>query len=121
MAVNIQIYSNGNSASKSITFNFVEDVLAPKDASATISPEASYYFRVTTSAKQTNNVAFPVKIVRGLDELVLNRQKQRIVNTANAYSTIKEMVVDYTYDFINGHAANLYGSSCTVQRSMKFS
>jgi len=119
MAININIYSNANSSSKTISFDFVGDILAASDSP--IDTTVDYYFKVTTGARQDNNAAYPLRLVRGLDELVLNKQKQRIVNTANAYSSIKEMIIDYTWDFINGHSANLYGSSCTLQFPMKFS
>lgn len=119
MAINVSVYSNANSSSKTITFDFVSDILAPSDFPANSACNA-FYFKVTAGATQDNNLAFPVKIIRGLDELALNHNKQRITNTANNYSTIKEMIVDYTYDYINGHAADLYGSGCTLQRPMKF-
>jgi hypothetical protein len=121
MAININIYSNANSSSKTISFDFVGDILAASTPPPVLGSTAvDYYFKVTTGARQDNNVAYPLKLVRGLDELVLNKNKQRIVNTANAYSDIKSMILDYTYDYINGHSANLYSSSCTVQYPMKF-
>ena len=123
MAINVSIYSNANASSKSLSFDFVGDVLAANYESpfspANVS-SVEYYFRVTTGAKQDNNAAFPAKVVRGLEELVLNGQKQRYVNTANAYANIKSMVVDYTYDYVNGHVADENSSGCTAQRPMKF-
>lgn len=122
MAINIQIYSNANASSKSIAFDFVGDVLAPSYAGPSPANvgSTSYYFKITTSARQDDNLAFPPKVVRSLSELVLNDQKQRIVNTANAYSDIRSMVVDYVYDYINGHAADLYSSGVTKQNPMQF-
>ena len=130
MAITVQVYSNANSATRSITFDFVSDILAPDDAPANASCNAScnaFYFKVTTSAVQDNSVAFPVKIVRSLSDLALYKpgatgvtKHQRIINYTNAYPDIRSMVVDYTYDFINGHTANLYSSECTLQRPMKF-
>jgi hypothetical protein len=128
MAISIQIYSNANSSSKTVLFDFVGEILAANhpDFTPTISNVASteYFFKVTTSARQDNNVAYPVKIVRSLSELALNSgtiwQKQRIQNASNAYPDVKSMVVDYVYDFVAGHSANLYGSYCTVQLPMKF-
>ena len=123
MAINVQIYSNTNTSSKSVTFDFVGDVLAASHEepfSPTNAASVEYYFKVTTGARQDDNTTYSPKVVRGLDELVLNGQKQRITNTANAYTDIKSMVVDYTYDFIYGHTANLYGSGVTAQRPMKF-
>lgn len=122
MSINMQIYSNANSASKSITFDFVGDVLAASTAgpSPTNAACSSYYFKVTTGARQDNNNAYPAKIIRSLSELVLNGNKQRIVNTANAYTDIRSMVVDYVYDYINGHTADLYSSGVSEQRPMRF-
>jgi hypothetical protein len=119
MAINISVYSNANSSSKSISFNFASDILAASDQPAN-AVSNSFYFKVTAGSTQDNGSSYPVKIIRGLDELVLNKQKQRMNDTANAYSSIKEMIVDYTYDYINGHSANLYGSECTEQKPMKF-
>jgi hypothetical protein len=123
MAINVSIYSNANASSKSISFDFVGDVLAANHEapfSPTNAASVEYYFRITTGATQDNNERFPAKIVRRLDELVLNAQKQRKVNTSNAYSDIKSMIVDYTYDYINGHTADLYSSGVTAQRPMQF-
>jgi len=123
MAINVNIYSNANASSRTITFDFVGDVLAASQEtpfSPTNASSIEYYFKVTTGAKQDNDAAIPAKVVRGLSELVLNDQKQRITNTAAAYSDIKSMVVDYTYDYINGHVADLYSSGCTERRPMKF-
>ena len=121
MAVSVTIYSNVNASSKSYTLDFVGDVLAANDEIIGINTASNeYYFKVTTGARQDDNAVFPVKIVRGLDELVLNGQKQRANDTANAYSDIKSMVVDYVYDYIYGHAADLYSSGVSEQSPMKF-
>jgi len=129
MAINIQIYSNANSSSKTVIFDFVGEILAANIPDFTPSPSnaasTEYYFKVSTSARQDNNVAYSTKIVRSLSELVLNggsaTQKQRIVSTySNAYPDIRTMVMDYVYDYINGHAANLGGSECLAQMPMKF-
>jgi len=122
MAISVQIYSNANSTSRTVTFDFVGDILAANDADFTnVSASCNaFYFKVTASGTQDNGVAFPVKLVRSLSDLVLNKQKQRMVNTANAYTDIRSMVIDYTYDYINGHAANLNGSGCTYQGPLKF-
>ena len=123
MAINVSIYSNANASSKTITFDFVGDVLAASTETPFSPANASsieYYFKVTTGALQDNSVAYSAKVVRSLTELVLNDQKQRITNTANAYSDIKSMIVDYTYDYINGHTTDLYSSGVLEQRPMKF-
>lgn len=122
MAINVSIYSNANASSKTVSFDFVGDVLAATNESLSPANASSieYYFRVTSGATQDDNSRYPAKVVRSLEELVLNGAKQRKVDTANAYSDIKSMIVDYTYDYINGHAADLYSSGVTEQRPMKF-
>lgn len=121
MAISVSVYSNANSSSRTISFDFVGDILAPDDFPANAACQ-SFYFKVTASGTQDNNVAFPVKIVRSLSELVLNKVNQSALNSGstNAYTDIRSMIIDYAYDYINGHAANVYGSGCTLQRPMKF-
>ena len=119
MAININVYSNANSSSKSISFDFASDILASSDQPAN-AVSNSFYFKVNTGAKQDDGSSYSVKIVRSLSELALNKQKQRVNDFSNAYGSIKEMIVDYTYDYINGHSANLYGSECTEQKPMDF-
>ena len=123
MSISVQIYSNANSNSRAVTFDFIGNILVAADTAlpANVSGN-SFYFQITAGATQDNNVAFPVKIVRGLDELVLNKNNQSALNaySTNSYSDIKSMIVDYTYDYINGHTANEGGSGCTAQRPMKF-
>ena len=121
MAINVQIYSNVNTSSKSIAFDFVGDVLAadnpgisPSNASA-----VEYYFKITTGARQDDNAVYPAKVARSLSELVLNSEKQRITDTANAYTNIKSMVVDYVYDYINGHTADQFSTGVLEQKRMK--
>jgi len=121
MAISIPIYSNSNSSSKTISFDFVGDILADSETFANVTSTA-FYFKITTSAKQDNNVSFPVKIVKGLDDLVLNGNNCSALYAGSAadYANVKSMVIDYVYDFINGHAANAYGSGCSEQKPMKF-
>jgi len=120
--MDITIYSNANSATRSITFDFVSDVLAANDAGPYDSNAACYsqYIKITSYGTQDNGNAYVTKVVRSLSDLALNKQKQSSDNTANAYADVKSMIVDYTYDFIHGHIANQYSSGCTEQRPMKF-
>jgi len=122
MAFNITVYSNANASSKSISFDFVGDVLCASDEVFDANTSAiQYYYKITTSAKQDNNRAYQVKVVRTLSDLALNKTKQSAVDTANAYANVREMVTDYVYDYINGHTADQFTSGCTEQRPMKFS
>ena len=132
MAVSVAIFSNANSSSKSISVDFVGNVLAAQqeiDAetrSNTFTQE--YYFKFTTSARDDSSTALPVKINRRLSELALlqngnpnsTKRKQSASNTGASYTDIKSMVVDYTYDYVYGHDTDQYLSGCTEQRPMKF-
>lgn len=126
MAVNVSVYSNANNATRTITFDFVGEVMVPSDWTGTPDPCNQYYFKITTSARQDNNATYPLKIVRSLAatpanvaSLALNGVVQSS-GTSNAYGDIKSMIVDYVYDYVKGHTANQYLSGCTEQRPMKF-
>jgi hypothetical protein len=119
MAISVQIYSNANSSSKSISFDFVGDILAASDLPAN-NTSTAFYFKIIAGGTQDNNASFPVKIVRSMSDLVLNGQKQRMSNVGTDYTDVRSMIIDYVYDYINGHSANLYSSGCTLQRPMKF-
>ena len=124
---NVTIYSNVNNTSRTLTFDFVGDVLAADDSTFTANTAScsKYYFKITTGgAVQDNDVAFRTKVVRGLSELALNgtaaTRKQSASNTGSDYTDIKTMIIDYTYDYVSGHTANQFASGCTEQRPMKF-
>ena len=120
MAINVNIYSNANSSSRSVSFDFMGDVLATNDATGDWTADNDYYFKITTGGRQDDNSSIPVKVVRALDDLALNGQRQSYNNTTSAYGDIRAMVVDYTYDAINGHTQDQYGSGVAEQRPMKF-
>lgn len=132
--INIQIYGNANSVSRTISVDFNADISAFQSfAPATNASSCiDYYIKFTSSASDTNGVILPFKIVRGLDatntaSLVLNGVAQRGANTCsdtycstNAYANITELVVDYVYDYIVGHTADECSSGCTLQLPMQF-
>ena len=121
MAVNISIYSNANTSTRSVTVDFVGDVLAEDTANAASwTADYEYYFKLTTGAQQDNNQSYPAKIVRALSDLALNGQKQSASNVGTDYADVHSMIVDYTYDYIYGHTADQYASGVTEQRPMKF-
>ncbi|MFW5872064.1 MAG: hypothetical protein ACOCUT_03060 [bacterium] len=119
MAVTISVYSNANSTSKSINVSFDGDVLASSNAGS-ITSGIQYYFEIQTNAKDIDRNAIPTQLMLDLDDLALNGQKQSRTNTSNAYSNIKDMIVDYTYDFIYGHDANKYSSGVQKQLPINF-
>lgn len=118
MAVNVQIYGNVSGRQQSVTVDFVGDVLVANDDP--FANDIEYYFKFTTAARSTDGSSLGTKISRSLDDLVLNSVKQSAVNTANAYSDVNSMVVDYLYDYINGHTDDQYSSGVTEQLPMNF-
>jgi len=131
MAINISVYSNANAATKTITFDFVGNVLASDNDTWTASNAANieYYFLATTGARQDTNVVFSPKVMRSFSDLALDNPTQTSsdacqtdlnTNSTDDYATVKSMIVDYVYDYINGHAANVASSECVFQGPMKF-
>ena len=120
MAVTINIYSNTNTTSKSVTVDFVGDVLAASYRGNTLSTGYDYYFKVTTNAKDIDNAALPAQVVTSLSDLALNDTKQSASNVGTAYTDIRSMIVDYVYDYIYGHTANQFSSGVRLQKRMKF-
>lgn len=119
MAVTINIYSNSNSTSKAITFDFASEVLS-SSADSGYSAEQKFFMKITTSAKTLSNTNFPTKLIYGLDDLALNGVKQSASNTSSDYATITALVNDYIYDMINGHTSDQFLSGVTERTGMKF-
>ena len=119
MAVNIAIYSNANSASKSISVDFEGEILAASNASS-YTTDINYFFKFNTGARTDDNIALGVKLNMGLSDLVLDGEKQSAADSSNAYSDITDMITDVVYDYIHGHTANQYSSGVTVQNPMQF-
>lgn len=118
MALNMEIYSNGNASSKTVVADFYVDLLS--DSVTSPSSEMVYYFKLTTSARDTDNLVYNARIVKDLSDLALNKNVQRASNVATAYTNIESMITDYVYDYINGHDANLYESGVSKKSPMKF-
>ena len=119
MAININIFNNANNVTRTVTFDFVGELMVAED-DTTVSPCNKYYFKITSGARKEDNSPYDLKIVRNLEELALNSQKQSSENVASAYGDIKTMIVDYVYDYVNGHTADQFDSGCTLQLPMKF-
>jgi hypothetical protein len=118
MAISYSVYSNGNSATKAISVDFVADYLA--SSSNGVSDQTKYFFKFITAARTEDNKAYGVKVVESLSDLVLNGENQRISGSNAAYSDIKSMIVDYLYDYVNGHDENEHGATVAEQKPMKF-
>lgn len=118
MAINLDIYSNSNISTRTITVDFMSDLLS--DSMTAASSEIVYYFKFTTSARDTSNVVYSPRIVKDLSDLALARTKQSANDSANAYTSIAEMIQDYTYDYIYGHTDNQFSSGVSAKPPMKF-
>jgi hypothetical protein len=120
MAINFNIYSETNSSTRTVTVDFVSDFLAAEDRGVSDSPR--YFFKFSTSARTQDNKDYRIGVSEGLGDLVLkgNTSAQRISGATTAYTDIKSMIIDYIYDYVHGHAADLYGTGVTVQQPMKF-
>jgi len=119
MAINTIIYSNANTSSKTVSLDFQADLLA--SSSNAVSDELRYFFKFNTTAKDEDGYNYQIRVVESLTDLVLNKQKQKIVNTADPYADINSMVLDYIYDYIYGHVAGEYSTSVTKKAPMDFS
>lgn len=119
MAVSLGIYSNGNTATKTLQVDFVADYLA--SSSNGVSENTKYFFRFNTQARNTDNGTMPTLVSESLSDLVLNKEKRSMSNSAAHYGNVKSMIVDYTYDYIHGHESNQFLSGSREQKPMSFS
>jgi len=114
----ISIYNNANATTRTITVDIFADLWS-QTVTNTSSQEMVYYFKFITSATQTDGTKYIPVQVTGLSDLALNGVKQSATNTSAPYASIDAMIEDYTYDFIEGHTANQFGSGCKAQLPMK--
>ena len=108
MSVAIDIYSNSSGNTVSVSVDFAAEVRSSSFDG--ISTQFEYFFKFTTGGVDTDGNGYSPRIVGDLTDLALNRQKQAATNTATAYTNIKNMIVDYVYDYIYGHAADKFSS-----------
>jgi hypothetical protein len=118
MSVNVQIYNNVNNVSTSITIDF-ETAILP-DGNTVTTTEYDAYFSFVTSALDEGGEGYPVKIIKNLSTLALNNNVRSSSNSSVAYGNVHAMVVDYLYDYINGHTANQYASGVDEKLPMRF-
>ncbi len=123
MAINVSIYGNTNNITRSISIDFVAELFA--ESLTQTSNELEYYFKFTTSARDSNNIKLSQKISNSLSDLALinasNVAAQRYQSKQDStddYSDITEMISDYIYDYVEGHDANQWGSGCAEQKPM---
>jgi hypothetical protein len=113
-----RIYDETANSTKTVTVDFLGNILA-QSAGSFVS-EVSYYFQVRTNARDTDGINLPEFLVMSLDELVLNGVKQRRTDTADPYDDINDMIEDYLYDYVNGHAADQHSSGVAYRAPMAF-
>ena len=87
MAVSVSIYSESEETTKRLTLDFVGDILASNDQAAT--GETDYYFKITTTARDSGGVTLPVKVMQNLSVAP--------GGGATVYNNITEMMRDYIY------------------------
>lgn len=120
MAINLQIYSGVNNTTKTVTVDFIVNIAA-FTTDSTINDSNRYFFKFTTSAKDTSNLSYTPRFTMKLSDLALNGNKQSNGGSSDPYANIKSMVMDYVYDYIHGHTPGQSGSGCTAKAPMKFS
>jgi multidrug efflux pump subunit AcrA (membrane-fusion protein) len=118
MAVNYNILDNSSGRTRTISVDFLGNILAADTGVAAGSN--SYYFSFTTGARDTDGNVINNVLSLSLDELVLKGVKQRRTDTSSDYTSITDMVEDYLYDFVNGHAENLHSSGVSERPPMQF-
>jgi len=119
MAISIQIYDETNKTTKLISIDFFADLAA---FTAGSDPnEVQYYFKITTSAKDTSNLSYTPIYIKDLSDLALNHAKRSSADSALPYDDIKTMITDYVYDMIYGHTLDQFSSGCSAKAPMKFS
>lgn len=123
MAISISVYSNGNTTSKTVTFDFQSSILASSYDTATGRTALDHYIVAKTGGRNTDNVAFPAKAIISLGDLALmgpTGNSHSMANTSAAYANVTALVEDYLYDFVYGHTADQYLTGVTEQKPMKF-
>jgi hypothetical protein len=117
MAINFNISNPETNVNRTITVDFVSDFLASEKLGVSDVPQ--YFFRFNTTARDIDNQIISVKIAKSFSDLVLNGEKQRINDTNSSYTSIKELLLDYIYDYIKGHEENQWGTTVKEQKKIK--
>ena len=113
MAEQVVIYNNVAGVTKTLDVEVLHEIVSGEDQPPNGSVE--FYIKITPRGRilDTDGNAVKAKVARSLNDLALTgidySQKQRWQNSANAYSDINEMIADYAYDLVYGHAAGQWG------------
>lgn len=118
MAINLQVYSNAYNTTKTIAIDFVSDIATISDDTS-VDDTTRYFFKMTTSAKDTDNLSYTPRIVEDMSDLALNKTKRSTSDDATPYSGINDLVLDYLWDYMQGHSANQFTSGCTYKAPLK--
>ena len=123
MAINISIYSNGNTATKTVSFDFQSSILASSFDYPVGRTALDHYIVAKSSAKQEDNSSLPTQAIVSLADLALlgsggNSHAQ--VSTTAAYANVTALVEDYLYDYVYGHEDNQHSTGVSEQQAMKF-
>jgi hypothetical protein len=118
MAISVAVYNSVTRTRRNVSVDFISEVLASNAAVGT--PTVEWFFKFSTTTRDTGNNVIPVKLVDAQTDLALNGTKRSSSNSAVAYATITEMVEDYLFDLVNGHTADQYSSGATEQLPMSF-
>jgi hypothetical protein len=122
MAVTVSVLNESNNRTSSISFDFVYDILA-SEKDFPLSTNYEFYFKALTSAKQDDGAGsadgdIPIYINMTDTDLVLAGAKQARSDTAVAYTSLTDLVEDYLFDIIHGHAADKFSSGVEEQGQM---
>ena len=116
--MDIKIYSNVSGNTKTVKLDMYYDVVV--DENLLVSPtENIFYIKLSTTARDTDNLTYKDKLIYATNTLSLNSTKQSAVDSSNAYSSIDTMITDYLYDYINGHVADKFSSGVTAKSPME--
>lgn len=123
MPININIYSNGNASSKTVTFDVQSSILASSYDYPIGRTSLDHYIVAKTSARTIDNARISNKTIVSLSDLALtgsSGNSHSMANTTTPYANLTSMIEDYLYDFIYGHSSDQYLTGVQEQKPMKF-
>lgn len=118
MAIKISIFTAPDSNTQIINLDFVATQVAVED-DPTASPEYRYFLKFTTTARDTDDLSYTPRIVETMSDLVLNKTKKSTSNDGTPYTGFNDLVLDYLWDYMQGHTANQYSSGVAYKAPLK--
>jgi len=98
-----------------IDFDIRARLVAEDLGGGNVQYQMKYYIEGSTDNLDTNGNPIGREYIYGLNDLALGGTHQSEVNSTSDYTSIKDLIQDYTFDFINGHSANKWGSGVEEQ------